>query len=215
MKNKKDFFNGNIKHEYISYIWTSLIVLVLVFFGFGGMFLYLSLSDMVAYRPTAIFLLCLGIAACLFGSWFVGGTIFVIRKYPKYKKITKWFLNSDCYFVDSNSKEYRGHWRGKAAFDMVTQIAEQNKDLENIKYPKQYTIFIILTVIGTILMFVNIVVVWLLVENISILPQVLQNEYTILTLFVISEMLDIILTLVIAFKIKNIRKATIKAYRAE
>ena len=33
-------------------------------------------------------------------------------------------LNSDCYFVESDSKEFHGHWRGRAAFDMVVQAAE-------------------------------------------------------------------------------------------
>ena len=178
---KKDFFNGNIKHQYVSYIWTTIIIVALVFFGCGGLFLYISLFGNTD-RATSLLLLVFGVVSCLFGVWNSFGTFFFIRQYPKHKKMTKLFLNSDCYFVDSASNEYLGNsstLRGrmnKAAFDMVTHTAEQNKGLEGIKYPKTYGTFITLTIVGIFFLFFNLLSVCLALENLSVLPPIFQSE---------------------------------------
>ena len=82
---KKDIFNGNIKHEYVSYTWTSIILLTVIFLGCGTLFLFFSFSDF-SDAETSILLLTLGITSCLIGILYPIGAIFTIRKYPKYKK---------------------------------------------------------------------------------------------------------------------------------
>lgn len=209
---KKDFFNGNIKCQFVSYIWTTIIIVAVIFFGCSGLFLYLSFAGNLG-QATSLLLLVFGVVSFLFGIWYSLGTIFIIRKYPKYKKITKLFFNSDYYFVGSDSKEYRGRWRGKNAFYMADQLAEQNADLQNIKYPKQYRIFTVLTIIGIVLLFANIVVVWLALENIDILPKSFQSEDAIFVIFMVTEIIDVVLSFAFAFRIKKIRETTIKVYR--
>lgn len=209
---KKDFFNGNIKHQFISYIWTTIIIAAVALFGSGGFFIYLSFSDIVADRTTAIFLLCFGVFAFLFGIWYFFGTIFIIRSYPKYKKFTKWFLNSDAYFVESTSKEYHGHWRGKAAFDRVMLAGEQNKGFENIKYPKTYRRNIIFVIISIVLMWVIFAIAFIALENADKLPKMLQNEMLIFCIFILVEIVDVVLAFVFAFRVKRIRKETKEKY---
>ncbi len=209
---KKDFFNGNIKREFVSHIWTTIIIVAVIFFGCGGLFLYLSFFGNLD-NATSLFLLVFGVALCLFGIWYSFGTIWVIRKYPKYRKITKWFLNSECYFVDGDSKEFHGHWRGRVAFDIVTQVAEQNKGLADIKYPKKYRRYIVLAIIGIVLMFVYIAVTYIALENIGSFPQAFQNEGIIFGVLAIVEVTNIILSFIFAFQVKKIREETIKEYR--
>ncbi|MBQ7968431.1 MAG: hypothetical protein IJ292_01230 [Clostridia bacterium] len=216
---KKDLFNGKIKREYVSYIWTTIIIVALVFFGCGGLFLYISLLGNTNSN-TSLLLLVFGIVSYLFGAWYSFGTFFFIRQYPKHKKMIKLFLNSDCYFVDSTSNEYfgenrtiRGHMN-KAAFNLVTYTAEQNKDLEHIRYPKIYGAFISLTIIGIFLIFFNIFIVWLALENMNVLPLAFRSEDVIFTVFIVVEVVDVILSFVFAFRVKKIREKTIDEYRA-
>ena len=217
---KKDFFNGNIKHQYVSYIWTTIIIVALVFFGCGGLFLYFSLFGNTD-RATSLLFLVFGVVSCLFGVWNSFGTFFFIRQYPKHKKMTKLFLNSDCYFVDSASNEYLENSRtlrgrmNKAAFDMVTHTAEQNKGLEGIKYPKTYGTFIALTIVGIFFLFFNLLSVCLALENLSVLPPIFQSEGVIFAMFIFLEVADMILSFVFAFRVKKIREITIAEYREE
>ncbi len=209
---KKDFFNGNIKHQFVSHIWATIIIVAVTFFGLGGFFIYLPFSDAVADRATAISLWCFGVVSFLLGIWYSFGTIFIIRSYPKHKKITKWFLNSDAYFVDSASKEYHGHWRGKAAFDKVMLVGEQNQEFENIKYPKTYRRNILFVIISIVLMWVIFAIAFVALENADKLPKVLQNEILIFCIFIITEIVDVALAFVFAFRVKRIRKETKEAY---
>lgn len=210
---KKDFFNGNIKHQFISYTWASIITIVLVLFGLGTFFIYLSFSDAVVDRATAIFLCWFGVVALFFGIFFSFGQLFVIRKYPKYPKLRRIFINSDAYFVDSTSKEYHGHRRGKAAFDMVMHIGEQNQGFENIKYPKAYRRNIIFVIISIVLMWVVFAIAFIALENVNKLPNILQNEMLIFCTFVIAEIVDIVLMFVFSFRIKRIRQKTKEKYK--
>lgn len=212
---KKDFFNGNIKREFVSYMWVSIVVIGAISFGVGGLLIFFSNTVNAADNATRILLFVLGIFLFLLGVWFVGGTIFIIRTYPKHKKYLKWFLNSDCYFVDSDSKEYHGHRCGKAAFEMVNIIAEQNSDIVDIKYPKQYKIFAILGALGIILSFVILFTTWYVLENIAMLPKVLQEEGVVFAIFMVLEILDLILSFIFAFRVKKIREKTILEFRAK
>ena len=54
---------------------------------------------------------------------------------------------------------------------------------------------------------------FVLMENISLLPQNLQNEGIIFTAFIVLEMIDLVFSFLFAFQVKNIRKATIDEYR--
>ena len=147
--------------------------------------------------------------------------LLVVRRFPKYTKLRRILFNSDIYFADSTSNEYFGRSRtlrgrmNKAAFDMVTHIAEQNKDLEGIKYPKTYVTFIILTIAGIFFIFFNILVACLALENLSALPLVFQSEGVVFAIFISLELADLILSFVFAFRVKKIREITIDEYRAE
>lgn len=209
---KKDFFNGNIKPQYLSYMWTSIITITVVFFGCSGLFLFLCFNGN-ADANTRLFLLVLAVALILIGVGYLLGSLWVIRTYPKCKKIAKCFFNSDRYFANSDSDEFRGHWRGKIAYDLVVQAAEQNEGLENIKYPRKYKIYIILTIICLVLSFIYLAVACIVVKNIDVLPTIMQNEHGIIAVFVIVEALNFILSLIFAFRVKKIREITIKEFR--
>ena len=209
---KKDFFNGKIKREFVSYIRYKIIIAAVMFFGMGGFFLYFYFLANLS-RETRILVLVFAVTLFLFGIFRSFGTVFIIRKYPKYKKITKLFLNSECYFVDSDSKEFYGRPEERVLFDAFTQLAEQSEYPENIKYPKKYRVFICLTIIGVILEFVYIAVAYIALENVELLPKVLQNEYIVFAIFMIIEMLNTVFSFVFAFRIKKIRKETIEEYR--
>ena len=208
---KKDFFNGNIKRKFVSYIWTSIIIIAVSFFGCSGLFLYCFFAAS-ADNTARILLLVLCVVSFLLGVWYSFGTIFIIRKYPKYKKITKWFLNTDYYFVGSDSKEFYGHWRGKSAFAAVISIADQNEIFINIKYPKKYYAYIWATAIGIILMFVDLISAFLCLSNIEKLPQCLQNEGTIFIFFMLLEVIFMVISAVFAFRVKKVREITRKEY---
>ena len=208
---KKDFFNGNIKHQFVSYIWTTIIIAAVIFFGCGGLFLYLSFAGILD-GATSLLLLVLGVVSFLFGIWNFFGTIFIIRNYPKHKKFIKWFLNSDYYFVGSDSKEFHGHWRGISAISAVTSIADQNEAFIEIRYPKKYYVYVWATVIGVILMFVNLIVAYLFLSNIEKLPLYLQSEVIIFSAFMLFEVVLMALSAVFAFRVKKVREVTRKEY---
>ena len=209
---KKDIFNGKVKREYISYIWFTIILVIGIFVGGGSLLLYSAFQHEsgTVDRNGLIFL---GILHCLIGALYFLITIIYIRNYPKYPKLGKFCFNSDVYFVGSDSKEYRGHWRGRPVFNMITHVVEQNKDLENIKYPTKYKICFALCILGIVMLFVNIFGCFVLMENVSLLPQNLQNEGIIFTAFIVLEMIDLVFSFLFAFQVKNIRKATIDEYR--
>ena len=209
---KKDFFNGKIKREFVSYIRYKIIIAAVMFFGMGGFFLYFYFLGNLS-RETRILVLVFAVTLFLFDIFRSFGTVFIIQKYPKYKNITKCFLNSECYFVDRDSTQFYGRPEERALFDAFTQLTEQSEYLENIKYPKKYRVFICLTIIGVILEFVYIAVAYIVLENVESLPKVLQNEYIVFAVFMIIEVLNTVLSFVFAFRIKKIRKETIEEYR--
>ncbi len=213
MKEKKDIFNGMIKKEYFSYILVSMIFLTLLFLGVGGLVLGVGIWANAGPTSSIMVMRILGIALILLGFAYFFITVLVIRKYPKYEKLRRIVLNSDIYFVDGTSKEFRGRRRDRAVFEMVTQAAEQNKDLASIKYPKKYKIYVALTVIGIVLMFIYIAIAYILLENIESLPAVLQNEAVIFGVFMIVWVVNIILSFVFAFRVKKIREAVRREYR--
>ncbi|MBR2907097.1 MAG: hypothetical protein IKC26_03535 [Clostridia bacterium] len=208
---KKGIFKGNIKREYVSYIWFSIILVAVIGISMGSMVVFAALQQ---ERPVDRYaMLVLGALGYLYGVIFPAVVIFAIRKYPKYPKLRRMCLNSDCYFVESDSKEFHGHWRGRAAFDMVVQAAEQNKESEERKYPKKYKVYVALTVIGIALMFIYLACACIVMENIDALPKAFQNEGAVLATLIIAEVLNMILTFVFAFRVRRIRQAVMEGDR--
>ena len=208
---KKGLFKGNIKHEYVSYIWITIFIVLFIFVGVGSLLLYSAFQHESGSVDRNGFLI-FSIPCYLFGILYFFLTIFVIRKYPKYPKLRSLCLNSDYYFVGSDSKDFHGHWRGRSSFGAVTHIGDQNKGLEGIKYPKKYRVFIALTVMGSVLMFAYIAITAVILENITVLPEAIRSEGFVFALFIVVEILNLILTFVFAFRVKNIRKATIDEF---
>ena len=209
---KKGLFKGNIKHEYVSYIWTTIFLVLFIFVGVGSLLLYIAFqheSGSIDRNGLLIF----SIPCYLFGILYFFLTIFVIRKYPKYPKLRRLCLNSDCYFVGSDSKNFHGHWRGRSSFGAVTHIGDQNKGLEGIKYPSKYRVYLVLTVMGIVLMFAYIAITAVILENITVLPETIRSEGFVFAVFLVVEILNLILSFVFAFRVKNIRKATIDEFR--
>ena len=122
------------------------------------------------------------------------------------------FLNSDYYFVDCNSKEYRGHRFGKYAFKAITSIADQEKPFTNLKYPKKYYVYFWATIICLILMFAGLIGSFWFESNMENLPQYLQNEDFIPWFIILFEIIVMVLSFVFAFRVKKISKAARKEY---
>ena len=209
---KKDLFNSKIKREYLAYIWFTIIFFAFIFIVAGSCLLYSALQHESGSVNRIVFLI-FSVLFYLWGIFSFSLTIFVIRKYPKYPKLRRFCLNSDCYFVDCDSKEFHGHKRGKQTFSLITFYVEQNKDLENIKYPKKYKVYIGLTVISIVFLFINLFGMYFLMKRIPLLPTVLQNEGVIFAVFAIVEILDMVLSFMFAFRVKKIRKETIDTYK--
>ena len=209
---KKGLFKGNIKHEYVSYIWTTILLVVFIFVSVGSLLLYSAFQHEYGSIDRSGFL-AFSIVFYLFGVLYPLLIIFVIRKYPKYQKLRRLCLNSDYYFVGSDSKDFHGHWRGRSAFGAVTHIGDQNKGIENIKYPQKYRVYIALTVMGIVLMFAYIAITAVILGNIEVLPEAIRSEGFVFAICLVVEILNLILSFLFAFRVKNIRKATIDEYR--
>ncbi len=209
---KKGIFNGNIKHAYISSIWVSIILVAFIGAGVGTLLLYAALQKEPGSADRCGILI-FSVFAYLYGVLFPALAVFAIRKYPKYPRLRKMCFNSDYYFVGNDTKEFHGHGRGRAAFYTAAQLAEQNTGLENIKYPKKYKVYIVLTIIGIVLMFAYLAFTYIALENMDMLPKAFQREEVIFAALIILEVFNMILSFVFAFRVKNIRKATIDEYR--
>lgn len=209
---KKGLFKGNIKYEYVSFVWTTIFLVVFVFAGVGSLLLYSAFQHEAGSVDRNGFLV-FSVLFYLVGILYFFITIFVIRKYPKYAKLRRLCLNFDYYFVGNDSKEFHGHWRGKFSYSAVTHIGDQNKGLEDIKYPKKYWGYLVLTIIGIVLTFAYIAIVAIILENINVLPEVIRNEGAVFAMFIAVEILNLTLSFVFAFRVKSIRRATIDEFR--
>lgn len=208
---KKGFFKENIKREYISYVWFSIILVAVIGISVGSLMVYVALHQ---ERPVDQYVaLIIGTFCYLYGVVFPALTIFAIRKYPKCPKLRRLCLNSDYYFVGNDSKKFHGHWRGRYSWGAVTHIGDQNKGLEDIKYPKKYRVYIVLTIMGIVLMFAYIAIATIVLENIELLPEVIRNEGFVFAILLVVEILNLILSFMFAFCVKKIRKDTIDEFR--
>ena len=209
----KDLFNGKIKKEFVSSIWASIIIFEIVTLGMGCFVLYDALSGSTGK------VLLSDVALCIF-YWLLGiiklvGTVFVIRKYPKYKTLRHVFIKSS-YFVGNAQKDSYEPWDDEEHFDTVPESEAYYDELNNqyyekpkkIKRPKKYKIYIILTVICVLLMFINIGITYIIMDNIDLLPQTFQNEYLVFGVMMGLELLFIILSFAFAFRIWKMNMMT-------
>ena len=123
-----------------------------------------------------------GVVLFVLGGGYVFPQLFLIRNFPKYPKLRRIFFNSDVYFTDSTSSEYLGRSRtprgrmNKAAFDMVTTLAEAEKRMGNRK-PVRYTVYSALTFIMAVLGLADLIAVPLLYENGIVFSNMSQNVF--------------------------------------
>ena len=209
---KKDMFNGKIKHEYIAYVWVTIVLFTLIFIGVGSLILY-SAFQYGSGSADRNGLLLFGILFCIIGVSYFVLAIVSARRYPQYPRLRRLCFNADVYFAGSDSTEYRGHWWGIPAFCMVTHIAGQNKGLENIKYPLKYKVYIALCILGIGMMFANIWWFAFLMDNLDVLPRNLQDEGLVFGAFIVLEIVSVVLSFVFAFRVKNIRKTMVDKYK--
>jgi len=180
---KKDIFNGKIKKEYFSYILIYMIFFVLLFVGIGGLCIYASIYEMTVNTPGERLLV-----AALGGIFFVLAVVYlflellVIRRYPKYEKLRRSLFNSDIYFTDSTSSEYFGRTgtlrgrRNKAAFDLVTAVAELEAGMGD-KQPIQYKVYNILSILMSVSGLILMIALPILYMNGVIRPIMSQNTF--------------------------------------
>lgn len=177
---KRDIFNGKIKKEYFLYILISMILVVVLFVGVGVLCICASIWG-ATRNPLGerILIAAFGVISFILGPIYLFLELLVIRQFPKYEKLRRTLFNSDCYFTDNVSTEYRGRRRHKAAFDLVTALAEQNKKAKNVKYPIKYKVYNALIYLMFFLEFGTIAAIGFFVENKAALPLLLQNDMTI------------------------------------
>lgn len=186
MKEKKDIFNGKIKKEYFSYILGYMIFFALLFVIGGALCIYAFVWGTSGER---VLITMFGVVGLLLGGGYVFPQLFVIRNFPKYPKLRRIMFNSDIYFTDSTSNEYRGGGRtiqgrmNKAAFGVVTAFAKVEKGMGN-KKPIRYTIYLALVLFISVLGLVALFVMPLLFENGIIFSNMSDDTFLFCYLFV-------------------------------
>lgn len=182
---KRDIFNGKIKKEYFSYILIYMIFFVLLFVGIGGLCIYASIHEMTINTSGERLLV-----AALGGIFFVLAVVYlflellVIRRFPKYEKLRRSLFNSDIYLTDSTSNEYFGRTgtlrgrRNKAAFDLVTTVAELEAGMGD-KKPIQYKVYNILSILMSVSGLILMIALPILYMNGVIRPIMSQNAFVL------------------------------------
>ncbi len=160
-----------------------MIFFVLLFIAIGALCIYASIWGMTTNSSSERLLIAsFGMIAFVLAGVYVFLEFLVIHNYPKYQKIRRILFNSDIYFTDSTSSEYLGRSRtlrgrrNKAAFDMVTTLAEAEKRMGNRK-PVRYTVYSALTFIMAVLGLANLIAIPLLYENGIVFSNMSQNVF--------------------------------------
>lgn len=182
---KKDIFNGKIKQEYFSYILVYMIFFVLLFAGIGVLAIYAAVWGMsVNSSGERMIMGAIGVVVFMLAPIYLVLELLVIRRYPKYEKLRRALFNSDCYFTESNSTEYRGgnRRRAKAAFALVTSFAAVEKAMGK-KRPIQYTIYLLLSIFMSLLGLVLLIGMPLLFENGSLPPWLSESAFWLCCIF--------------------------------
>ena len=182
---KKDIFNGKIKKEYFSYILGYMIFFALLFVIGGALCIY---AFVWGTSGEHVLITVFGVVCLLLGGGYVFPQLFVIRNFPKYPKLRRIMFNSDIYFTDSTSNEYRGGSRtiqgrmNKAAFELVTSFTEMEKGMGN-KKPIRYTVYLALMLFISVLGLVALFVMPLLFENGIIFSNMSDDAFLFCYLF--------------------------------
>jgi hypothetical protein len=173
---KKDIFHGKIKQKYFSYILGYMIFFVLLFIAIGALCIYASIWGMTTNSSGERLLIAsFGVIAFVLACVYVFLEFLVIHNFPKYQKIRRILFNSDIYFTDSTSSEYLGGSRtlcgrrNKAAFEIVTGIAEAGKEMGD-KKPIRYTIYSALTLLVSVIGITVLIALPLLFDSGTIFP---------------------------------------------
>ena len=180
---KKDIFKGKIKKEYFSYILGCMIFFILLFAVGGALCIYAFISE-GSFRVSGwrLLLAIFGVVAFVLGGGYVFPQLFLIRNFPKYPKLRRIFFNSDIYFTDSTSNEYFGGSRtprgrrNKAAFDIVTAVAEAEKEMGN-KKPVRYTVYCAFMLLFAVIGLTYLLATPLLFENGTIFPNMSDDAF--------------------------------------
>ena len=160
-----------------------MIFIPLLFVAVGVLLIYGSIWGMTSNTPGERLLFAvLGVIAFVLAAVNVFLELLVIRKFPKYQKLRRVLFNSDCYFTDSSSNEYfggSGTARGrryKAAFDLITSVAEVEKRMGE-KKPIRYTVYGVLAILFELLGLVDLVAIPILYDNGTIFPNMSDNVF--------------------------------------
>lgn len=187
---KKDIFHGKIKQEYFSYILGYMIFFVLLFIAIGALCIYSSIWGMTTNSSGERLLIAsFGVIAFVLASVYVFLEFLVIHNFPKYQKIRRILFNSDIYFTDSTSSEYLGGSRtlrgrrNKAAFEIVTAIAEAEKEMGD-KKPVRYTIYSALALLFSVIGLTVLIALPLLFDSGTIFPNMSDGIFAVLLIIV-------------------------------
>lgn len=213
---KKDIFHGKIKQEYFSYILGYMIFFVLLFIAIGALCIYASIWGMTTNSSGERLLIAsFGVIAFVLASVYVFLEFLVIHNFPKYQKIRRILFNSDIYFTDSTSSEYLGGSRtlrgrgNKAAFEIVTAIAEAEKEMGD-KKPVRYTIYSALALLFSVIGITVLIALPLLFGSGTIFPNMSDGFFAVLLISVAF----VCVSLAIIFFIRAYRIALIIALMA-
>ena len=91
-KMKKDIFNGKIATEYNGFVKFTLIFPPVILILCGVMFLLVALFYENVEYVARIFLFCVSSLAIIAGISYPLITLYLIKIYPKHRKITKHFI---------------------------------------------------------------------------------------------------------------------------
>ena len=187
---KKDIFHGKIKQEYFSYILGYMIFFVLLFIAIGALCIYASICGMTTNSSGERLLIAsFGVIAFVLASVYVFLEFLVIHNFPKYQKIRRSLFDSDIYFTDSTSSEYLGgsrtlcRRRNKAAFEIVTTIAEAEKEMGD-KTPIRYTIYSVLALLFSVIGLTVPIALPLLFDSGTIFPNMSDGFFAVLLISV-------------------------------
>ena len=185
---KKDIFKGKIKKEYYSHILGYIIFFLLLFVVGGALCIFaFALEGSFNVSGKRLLLAMFGVVAFVLGGGYVFPQLFLIRNFPKYPKLRRIFFNSDIYFTDSTSNEYFGGSRtirarmNKAAFDMVTTLAEAEKRMGNRK-PVRYTVYMVFSILFSVIGLAWLFGALLLFDKGAIFPNI-SDEIFLFLLF--------------------------------
>ncbi len=215
MEEKRDIFNGKIKEEYFSYILGYMIFFVVLFVGVGVLAIGAAIWGMSANSlGERIFMGSMGGSAFALATVYLVLELLVIRSFPKHERLRRILFNSDCYFTESNSKEYygRNRRRDRAAFALVTGMAEAEKAMGK-RRPVTYTIYCALSILMCVLAGASVAAMVILGENDAKRPEILRDDLTLLFLFI--SVVSIFIAVAIFFLLRAYKVALMAPYENE